>query len=88
MPPATSTLPLGSSVAVWNPLAAAMLLAGGAKFLLLSALLYAPGTLLYAAARREQGLALFSLRERLLFGVLCVAALAALVALFVGALSI
>jgi arginine:ornithine antiporter/lysine permease len=68
--------------------AAAMLLAGGAKFLLLSALLYAPGTLLYAAARREQGLALFSVRERLLFGVLCVAALAALVALFVGALSI
>jgi arginine:ornithine antiporter/lysine permease len=67
---------------------AAMLLAGGAKFLLLSALLYAPGTLLYAAARREQGLALFSVRERLLFGVLCVAALAALVALFVGALSI
>jgi len=68
--------------------AAAMLLAGGAKFLLLSALLYAPGTWLYVAARREQGLALFSVRERLLFGVLCVAALAALVALFVGALSI
>jgi arginine:ornithine antiporter/lysine permease len=68
--------------------AAAMLLAGGAKFLLLSALLYAPGTWLYVAARREQGLALFSLRERLLFGLLCGAALAALVALFVGALSI
>ena len=44
--------------------AAAMLLAGGAKFLLLSALLYAPGTWLYAAARREQGLALFGPRER------------------------
>ena len=35
--------------------AAAMLLAGGPKFLLLSALLYAPGTLLYAAARRGAG---------------------------------
>ena len=68
--------------------AAAMLLAGGAKFLLLSALLYAPGTLLYAAARREQRLPLFGPRERLLFLVLCVAAVAALVALLTGALAI
>ena len=68
--------------------AAAMLLAGGAKFLLLSALLYAPGTLLYAAARREQGLALFGPRERWLFGVLCIAAMAALVALLAGTLTI
>ena len=34
--------------------AAGMLYAGGAKFLLLSALLYAPGTWLYYYARREQ----------------------------------
>ena len=48
--------------------AAAMLLAGGAKFLLLSALLYAPGTWLYAAARREQGLRSVRPRaKRLLF---------------------
>jgi arginine:ornithine antiporter / lysine permease len=67
---------------------AAMLLAGGAKFLLLSALLYAPGTLLYAAARREQGLALFGPRERWFFWVLCAAAVAALVALLTGALTI
>ena len=50
--------------------AAAMLLAGGARFLLLAALLYAPGTLLYFAARREQGLPLFGQRERLAFWVL------------------
>jgi arginine:ornithine antiporter/lysine permease len=68
--------------------AAAMLLAGGAKFLLLSALLYAPGTWLYAAARREQGLALFGVRERLLFWALGAAAVAALAALLSGALSI
>ena len=68
--------------------AAAMLLAGGAKFLLLAALLYTPGTWLYAAARREQGLPLFGPRERLLFLVLCVAAVAALVALLTGALTI
>lgn len=68
--------------------AAAMLLAGGPKFLLLSALLYAPGTLLYALARREQGASLFGARERWLFVVLCVAALAALAALASGALTI
>jgi arginine:ornithine antiporter/lysine permease len=68
--------------------AAAMLLAGGPKFLLLSALLYAPGTLLYVATRREQGLPLFSARERALFALLCVAAVAALVALASGALTI
>ena len=34
--------------------AAGMLYAGGAKFLLLSALLYAPGTILFVLARREQ----------------------------------
>jgi arginine:ornithine antiporter/lysine permease len=68
--------------------AVAMLLAGGAKFLLLSALLYAPGTLLYVVARREQGQRLFGPRERLLFIVLCTAAAAALVALAIGALTI
>ncbi len=68
--------------------AAVMLLAGGPKFLLLSALLYAPGTLLYAMARREQGAALFGTRERGLFVLLCLAALAGLVALATGALTI
>jgi arginine:ornithine antiporter/lysine permease len=68
--------------------AAAMLLAGGAKFLLLSALLYAPGTWLYAMARREQGAALFGPRERWLFAALCLAAAAGLVALASGTLTI
>lgn len=68
--------------------AAAMLLAGGAKFLLLSALLYAPGTLLYAMARREQGRPLFGARERWLFAALCVAAVAGVWALASGALRI
>jgi arginine:ornithine antiporter / lysine permease len=68
--------------------AAAMLLAGGAKFLLLAALLYAPGTLLYAMARREQGLPLFGPRERWLFAALCLAAAVALAALASGTLTI
>ena len=37
-----------------------MILAGGLKFILLSAVLYAPGTLLYIWARREQGKKVFS----------------------------
>ncbi len=68
--------------------AAAMLLAGGPKFLLLSALLYAPGTLLYALARREQRQPLFGARERWLFAALCAAALAAIAALLSGALTL
>jgi arginine:ornithine antiporter/lysine permease len=67
---------------------AAMLLAGGAKFMLLAALLYAPGTWLYAVARLEQRLPLFNLRERPLFVLLCVAAVVALGALTTGALTI
>ena len=65
-----------------------MIYAGGLKFLLLSALLYAPGTILYYFARHEQKAALFTPGEMFVFGALCIAALAALVALVSGALSI
>lgn len=44
-----------------------MLYAGGLKYLLLSAVIYAPGTLLYIQARREQGLPSFNGAERLIF---------------------
>lgn len=53
--------------------------AGGLKYLLLSALLYAPGALLYAWARRGHGRALFARAEWLGFAaLLALAALAAL----------
>jgi arginine:ornithine antiporter/lysine permease len=68
--------------------AAAMLIAGGAKFLLLAALLYAPGTCLYFYARREQGLHVFTPAEKFGFGTLCLAASAGLYALLSGALTI
>ena len=69
--------------------AAAMIHAGGAKFLLLSALLYAPSTLLYAVARREQGRDLFaSVPERVAFGAMAAAAAGALYALATGAMSL
>src|SRR6478736_6589820 len=65
--------------------AAGMLYAGGPKFLLLSAILYAPGTILYFIARREQKARIFTGPEMVAFGVLVLAALAALWALVSGA---
>lgn len=56
-----------------------MIFAGGLKFLLLSALLYAPGTLLYLWARRERGRRVFG---RVDWGLLAVAAIAAVYAVY------
>ena len=78
----------GTRAAIATLYAAAMLYAGGAKFLLLSALLYAPGTWLYFHARREQKERVFTHAEWLLFSVLSVAAIAALIALLTGTLTI
>ncbi|MNX88880.1 Arginine/ornithine antiporter [compost metagenome] len=47
--------------AVW------LLYAGGLKYLLLSALLYAPGVILFAKARNEQGKPLFTVVEKGIF---------------------
>jgi arginine:ornithine antiporter / lysine permease len=68
--------------------AAGMLYAGGAKFILLSALLYAPGTILFIIAKREQGKKLFTPVEWLIFGVVIVAAITGLYSLATGAISI
>lgn len=68
--------------------AAGMIYAGGAKFLLLSALLYAPGTALFIIARREQKKVTFTPVEWLLFGAILVAAAIALYSLAAGTLSI
>jgi len=67
--------------------AAGMIYAGGAKFLLLSALLYVPGTALFVIARREQK-ASFTPVEGLLFAAICAAAAVGLYGLVTGALSI
>jgi arginine:ornithine antiporter / lysine permease len=68
--------------------AGGMLYAGGTKFLLLSALLYAPGTLLFVIARREQKMAVFTPVEWLLFGVIVAAAMAGLFGLASGAIAV
>jgi len=69
--------------------AAAMIASGGLELLLLSALLYAPGSALHLGMRRERGKPAFdNAAEAALFGALVVAAIAALAALVSGALSI
>jgi arginine:ornithine antiporter/lysine permease len=68
--------------------AASMIYAGGAKFLLLSALLYAPGTVLFVIARREQKKTAFTLVEGLLFAAILVAAAVGLYSLVTGAITI
>jgi arginine:ornithine antiporter/lysine permease len=68
--------------------AAGMIYAGGAKFLLFSALLYAPGTALFIIARREQNKTAFTRVEGLLFGAILVAAAVGLYSLMTGIISI
>jgi len=62
--------------------------AGGMKFLVLSFLIYAPGTVLYLKTRREQGKQLFTTAEWVLFGVFVVGALYALNGLVTGYITI
>ncbi|MDY4299762.1 arginine-ornithine antiporter [Pseudomonas salmasensis] len=65
-----------------------LLYAGGLKYLLLSALLYAPGVILFAQAKREQGQPLFTTVEKGIFsGVIAGAGLAAY-GLYSGVLSL
>jgi arginine:ornithine antiporter/lysine permease len=73
--------------AVATVYAAAMIFAGG-KFLLLSALLYAPGTVLYVLSRREQRKAVFTGPEGVIFGAILVAAVAGLYGLVSGSISV
>lgn len=61
-----------------------MIFAGGLKYALLSALLYAPGTLLYVWARRERGLAVFRPRDWIVLAALAAAAAAGLHGLVTG----
>ncbi|KVC94190.1 arginine-ornithine antiporter [Burkholderia ubonensis] len=68
--------------AVW------LLYAGGVKYLLLSALLYAPGALFFAKAKRELGKPVFTATEKLIFAAVAAAALAAAYALHSGLLTL
>ncbi|MBX9914770.1 MAG: arginine-ornithine antiporter [Pseudomonadaceae bacterium] len=65
-----------------------LIYAGGIQYLLLSALLYAPGAILFAKAKREQGLAVFTNIEKVIFAGVVLGALIAAYGLYSGFLSI
>jgi arginine:ornithine antiporter/lysine permease len=66
-----------------------MLYAGGLKYILLAAILFAPGTVLYYKARREQGLAVFGgTSDWILFGVIAIAGIYGVYGLATGAISL
>jgi arginine:ornithine antiporter/lysine permease len=64
------------------------LIAGGLKFVLLSCVIYAPGTYLYLRARREERQQPFSATERILFVILIVGAIAGVIGLITGMITI
>ena len=68
--------------AVW------LLYAGGTKYLLLSALLYAPGAILFAKAKRELGKPIFTNVEKLIFAAVVIGALVAAYGLYDGFLTL
>ncbi|MDF2996120.1 MAG: arcD [Xanthobacteraceae bacterium] len=65
-----------------------LIYAGGLKFLLLSAVIYAPGTLLYIITRREQDRRVFSTTEAAMFAVAVAGALAAFYGLAMGTITV
>ncbi|CAH0299537.1 arginine-ornithine antiporter [Pseudomonas mediterranea] len=65
-----------------------LLYAGGIKYLLLSALLYAPGAVLFAQARREVGQPVFTAVEKLIFTAVVAGAVVAAYGLYSGFLTL
>ncbi|MGY2377895.1 arginine-ornithine antiporter [Pseudomonas sp. SDO524_S393] len=65
-----------------------LLYAGGVKYLLLSALLYAPGVILFAKAKRELGKPIFTNVEKLIFAAVVLGALVAAYGLYDGFLTL
>ncbi|MDQ0509847.1 basic amino acid/polyamine antiporter [Ancylobacter amanitiformis] len=68
--------------------AAGLIYAGGLKFLLLSLVIYAPGTVLFVIAQRERGHRVFSPAEALLFAVAAGGAVLAFYGLATGRISV
>jgi arginine:ornithine antiporter/lysine permease len=65
-----------------------LLYAAGPRFLLLSFIIYAPASILFVMARREQGRKLFSSVELVILFVTIIGALAGVIALATGAISL
>nr|WP_314484865.1 arginine-ornithine antiporter [uncultured Pseudomonas sp.] len=65
-----------------------LIYAGGLKYLLLSALLYAPGAILFAKAKRESGQPVFTNIEKVIFAGVVIGALIAAYGLYDGFLTL
>lgn len=65
-----------------------LIYAGGIQYLLLSALLYAPGALFFAKAKRELGEPVFTTIEKIVFAIVLVGALIAAYGLYEGFLTL
>jgi arginine:ornithine antiporter/lysine permease len=65
-----------------------LLYAGGLKYVLLSALLYAPGAVLFAKAKREVGQPVFTHVEKIIFAAVVVGAVLAAFGLYKGFLTL
>jgi len=65
-----------------------LIFAAGPKFLLLSFVIYAPATILFVMARREQGRRLFSPVELVILAITVVGAAAGIAALAIGAITL
>ena len=65
-----------------------MLIAGGLRYILLAAILYAPGTALYIWSRREQDCQVFTPLELAVFGALILGAVAGLYGLATGGIAL
>ncbi len=65
-----------------------MLIAGGPKYVLLSAIFFAPGTILFILARREQGKQVFTPVEWILFLAIVAAAIFGVYGLATGIITI
>jgi arginine:ornithine antiporter/lysine permease len=65
-----------------------LIVAAGLKFLLLSCVIYAPGTVLFALTRREHGMRVFSPAEFVLFAITVIGAVIAVAGLAMGWLTI
>ena len=65
-----------------------LIYAGGLKYLLLSALLYAPGAILFAKAKRESGQPVFTNIEKVIFAAVVIGALVAAYGLYDGFLTL
>ncbi|MFF2549531.1 basic amino acid/polyamine antiporter [Nocardia sp. NPDC058058] len=65
-----------------------MIVVAGPEFLLLSCIIYAPGTILFLVSRREQGKKFFTPWEAILFGITIVGAVIGIAGLATGLISI